>query len=222
MSFPIVRSSNTGTTSGTPATLAFSPNVFSGSMLYLFSVSTVLTETISGITDTRGNTWASIVATNVGAYRFECWRAPSGAAGANTASVTFSAHTVAKRMWVAEVTGIGTSPTLQSGSTDVTVAVDPIPGHALTITDLQGIAFCMIQLDTTNAGFTWSPITHVDMSGGTQGRMAAFAVGSVSPSFAPTLDLTSGTESGEAITIVQYTDPQPASGGGTVVHGHFG
>ncbi len=93
-----------------PQTCAFPVNVRAGTVLFVLSQSLVNTESITGITDSVGSSYTELVdlIPSGGTMRFEIWRAPSAGAGANTASVTYSAVTSAsKRVWVVEVGGLG-------------------------------------------------------------------------------------------------------------------
>ncbi len=217
MSLALPIQATTGSTVANPATLAFVSNVQAGTYLYCLSDSSVLTETITGITDTLTNTWTVVAAVNVGTSRWECWRAPNPGAGANTVSITYSAHTVGKRIWIAEINGLGTTPTSASNTVDNTVAADPVPGATLTVTG-DGIALVGIQLDTTNTYVAWKysstiPGFFFDMGGGSQSRAAMFPISASHASFAPLEDVSAGTESSESMTVAQYIDPQPSGGG---------
>lgn len=64
--------------------------------------------TITGITDTQGNTWAPIFAVTDGSLQIRVWQAVNivGGVGANTATVVFDANTATVGLLMAEAGGV--------------------------------------------------------------------------------------------------------------------
>lgn len=205
-----VRQYRTEASGSNPDTFSFSHDVFAGSTLFLLSLSSVTTEAITGITDDDGNAWTEAFDQVVGAVRLEIWRAPSGAAGSLAVTVTWSAHTAAKRIWQAEALSFGS---LSNGSNDtheVAVAEDPMTLASLTASG-NGIAFWLLATDSahTLTGWTGTPFVF-DMGSGTAAR-AGFAVFKSGESLAATLNC-STTESGDSM-VMEFLDSGGGGGG---------
>lgn len=194
-----------------PDTFVFPANVVSGSVLFALINSSVTTEGVTSITDDDGNTWTEAFDTVVGSNRFEIWKAPSGASGSLTITITWSAHTSAKRVHIVEVLKDGTLSNGNSDTHEVTVGEDPLTLASITASG-NGVAFCMLTTDTAHTLTAWAGTPFFfDMGGGTATR-AGFAETISGESVAPTLNVTT-TETGDSI-IMEFVDSGAAGGGG--------
>lgn len=193
-----------------PDDVAFPQNNVANSTLFMLSLSTVTSESITGITDTLSNTWAQVHDETIGSFRLEIWKAPNtGGAGANTATITYSAFTGgSKRVWLIEVIGNITLSNGPSNTLNTASPVDPLPGATLTV-DTEGIAFCIIGTDSSYTFQEWDDFWE-DLGGGSTSRACYKNINSKTTSLVPALDA-STTESGESLTAAFYDSP---SGGG--------
>lgn len=209
-----VRQHRTEGSGSNPDTFVFTEDVRVGTALCVLVISTVTTEGVTGITDDDSNTWTEAFDQVVGAVRFEIWRAPSGATGALTLTVTWSAHTVAKRIWQIETFIQGTLSNGSSDTHEVAVAEDPLTLASLTAGG-DGVAFCVLATDSAHTLTAWTGNPFwFDMSGGTAAR-AGYTVFENGESLAPTLDC-STTETGDSM-LMEFLD---SGGGGGGEHSH--
>ncbi len=211
MATPIQFTTN-GVVSGA-LTVAFPANVRASTAIFFCSLSTVTTESITGITDTRGNTYTEQLDITVGAFRFEIWTAPNPNAGANTVSPSYTATVGSHRGWVIEIGDMGSFTIGSSASLDQTVAQDPMTLAALTSLTANGIALVVLATDTasTLAGYTDADggPTWVNMGSGGSSHAAYRLVGPSTPNISPKADF-STTETGESVILAVAS---AASGG---------
>jgi hypothetical protein len=194
-------------------TQAYAFNVRSGSKLVYLSANGNTGQSISSITDTQGNTWTEVDDVTVGSNRLERWQATAGSTGANTITANFNSFVAAPRIWLAEVTGLGTLTAVAGTSFDQTSAQDPMTLATFTASG-NGIYFVILVTDSAHSfvGFLVNPA--YDMSGGSTTR-GGWGVMQNGESIAPTADFTT-TESGESL-ICPYTD---SGGGGGSEHAY--
>jgi len=200
-----------------------------GSVLYC-AVRMLATQTVTGVTDSQGNSWSQVATANVSTYRFYLYKAIAGASGANTVTVTLSSGALNTVVWVGEVTGMGTSPTDgPSNSLDVTVAEAPLRAATLGVTQ-AGIALAILSVDSSvslsatagpfwvdglvsDAGGSW-----IDLGASSFGSFARAAIGilsGASVTVEPKYNINpSGPRTGESMTAAIYGE---ASSGETIV-----
>jgi hypothetical protein len=174
-----------------------------GSTLVLLTTSRVSSEIVSTVTDTFSNPWVKGAGVVVGSFRLELWYAPSGTAGTNEVTITFSAHTSNKRLWVLEFTGMGARTLGPTAVLDNTTAVDPFPCATVAMA-LSGIGLTVVEMDGT-AFVSSINAPWVNIGGGLN-SFAAYAIrapGEVPTTLAPIYDLTA-TGSGESLTGAIY------------------
>lgn len=210
MSYPTLQFA-TQSTASSPAGQAFGIDVIAGSTLFLVSESINVSEVITGIVDSDGNTWTNRAAVDGATARFEAWTAPSGTAGANTVTVTYSAHTIGKRFWIGEIKGLGT-PTYDSNTLNA-ASTDPMACATLTISG-EGVVVVFAFTSTVHTFAQWDGGYALDMGGGTTTRAAVYEVGLNQTAFAPFMNATTA-EAGESMSFALYANPQPGVGGAT-------
>lgn len=88
----------TTSSGGTPntASAAFSSNNAAGSLLVAAIGINTSSPSVSGITDSQGNTWSKAAATNGSSSDAEVWYAPNSKAGANTLTITITGTSSAR------------------------------------------------------------------------------------------------------------------------------
>lgn len=195
-----------------PVALAYNSNVTAGNMLFaVVVVSDGTTPTVSGITDSLGNTWTKVVGTSAGSFREEVWKAACGSSGANTVTVDYSSSPANTGILViSEFSGMGTTTDGASNTSDVGVAADPLPCATLTTTG-AGVIFCAVRMDNAFNITTWND--SFNASGVGTRSTAAYRVTATGVSAAPAIDCTT-TEAGESLTVVVYEEV--IGGGGFV------
>jgi hypothetical protein len=200
-----VRQATTVSLTTDPDTGAFTVNVAAGSALMVLVEIDSPTISLSGITDSQGNTWALGVRTVVTARSFEAWSVQSANAGATTVTFNFTATPVA-RVWmveVADITGLvyGISNTL-----DQTVSIDPVPLATLSPTQ-AGVVLAAIRYATTETFANWEERESflIDNSGGSSSR-GGFRLVDGAIALTPAVN-NSTAATGESMTVVFYGTP---------------
>lgn len=166
-------------------------------------------QTVSGVTDSRGNTWTLAVQSTINTIRSEIWYAENSASGSNTVSVDFSA-TGGYEVTVVEFSGAATSSSLDQTNSNVNTnttthshgSITTYAGAGLIITG--GIAFSTYT-ETPNGSFT-------ALLSGTRGtNQYRITSGSESTNGA----FTSGTNQSTHCTIASFKEP--GGGGGATL-----
>jgi hypothetical protein len=188
---------------------AFTSNVTSGTYLYALSVESTAGSAVTGITDSRSNTWASVAAADTPTYRVELWKAPSGSSGACTVTVDFGSMPASNGLLaLLEFSGMGIPTNGASNTLDQSVAADPMPCATLSVTG-AGVIFCGVRLDGAHTLTSWGNSFN-DLGSGIRAR-AAYRIVTGAVSAAPTMDC-STTETGESLTVVVYDQVIGGSG----------
>lgn len=136
----------TGSLSTSTPTLAFAANVGAGSMLFACVQIPDTTTTVSGITDTLGNTW-SLTKRQIGTTRAaEMWHAHAPAGGANTITVSFSAAAICQ-FNISEFAGFSAGMTAgpTNGANDTT---SPQTCGEITTTVAASLILATLAIDT--------------------------------------------------------------------------
>lgn len=188
---------------------------------YIYVLSVIYgSQTVSSVTDDRGNTYSQVATAFPGAKTFEIWRAPSGTANTVTTTVTYSGAAV-NYVTVVEVSGLGTPGSTVSNSVD-SASADPVPFATLTVSS-PGIAFSIVACDTgsisfstvTDNGCTGNGWITFPVAGGTSAvRMFGCCVDG-NNNISADVD-TNAARASESLTIATYQ--QASSGGGEVSH----
>lgn len=185
-----------------PTALAFNSNVASGDTLYaLVVVADGTTPTVTGVTDSLGNTWALVAGSTTPSFRIELWKAPSGSAGACTVTVDYSsAPANSGLLTIFEFSGQGTTTNGASNTLDQSVAQDPMTCATLSVTG-AGVVFCGVRMDTSYALTAWGGSFN-DAGTGTRAR-SGYRIVTGALTASPTMDCVVA-EAGESLTVVVY------------------
>jgi hypothetical protein len=118
--------------SDTSIAVAFGSNNAAGAFLVLAVSFNGITTTVSSVTDTRGNTWVEDDlqrSTEGGSQNLAVWHCASGASGANTVTVNFSAASTFRSLIIAEYGG-GTGVIFDIGASTGGNSTSPSSGSA--------------------------------------------------------------------------------------------
>lgn len=194
-----------------PTSAAYPGNTVAGNYLYAF-MSVVGTTTVTGVTDTQGNTWTQKGQYTTASSNIEIWRAVAGSSAANTLSIDMAAlPTGGSTVVLCEVEHSGTPSDGPNNTLAFGAGADPLVLATLTTTN-GGIIFTIGRV-TTNFGLvSWGDGFNSLHSGSTLGRgLFGYRITSDGVSAAPTADMTS-TESADSITIAFYDGAGPKVG----------
>lgn len=117
--------------------VAYDSDVAAGSTLFaMISFNPALEVAVTGITDTRGNTWVAdmTVTTGGGERTLARWRAANPTAGPNTITIAVSGTLDTQRVWVGEYSGVATASPLDRTASATGSSTTPSSGATATTT----------------------------------------------------------------------------------------